>query len=155
MTLNEFLQRAGQLIGLAEKGVTTSPDQAARITDLEKQVSDSKARETQSATRITSLEADLSTSKQFSIDIAAQLESQRGKISTLETELTGAKQAVTEFDVKVEKAASAKAAQITGAQGQSPIVDPPKTKSATASPNEPKGLNRVIAAFEKQINQKP
>jgi len=74
------------------------------------------------------------------------------KVTDLTSALEAAKAAVTEFEAKVQKAASAKALEITAAQGQPPIP-----QGGTAAPGDTKtdlshlkGLDRTKAAFEAQ-----
>lgn len=83
------------------------------------------------------------------------------RVAKLETELSEAKKQLTDanaklegFDKRVEESASAKALQITAAQGQAPLPDVPADAPKTEASASLTGLAKVEAIFAKQIARK-
>jgi predicted RNase H-like nuclease (RuvC/YqgF family) len=116
---------------------------------------------------IESLKAEVSTLKENAESVARVAEQAQAeaasKIESLEKENAQLK-AETEkaqaelkakndsFSAEVEKAASAKALQITSAQGQPPIATKQQEQTPASNPKtELKGLARVRAAFEAEL----
>lgn len=104
---------------------------------------------------------ELSSAKAQTVELAKQLGALTAELETLklsatakEKEITELKAAQSEFDAKVEKAASAKALQITASQG-APII-PAKPDDVTVDPakqkiSELRGLDKVQACIAAEL----
>src|SRR5690242_5142957 len=60
--------------------------------------------------------------------LEAELKEKNARIASLESELTSARASASDFEKKVGEAASAKALEITAAQGQAPVISVPQSK---------------------------
>lgn len=179
MTLNEFLAKAGQLLGLVEKNITNEAavtQARAEVAAKETALTGDKAKLVAGAT----LPADLVTAANSIFTLTAELEAVNQKASTLEgdktklvagatlpTDLVTAANSIATLtkerdDAKatiaapagaIQTAAAAKAAEITAAQGQAPIATAPvATPAAKATETTGlKGLAAVRAAIKAQI----
>jgi len=105
-------------------------------------------------------QADLATARTVNSELSAQVTKLTNDLSAATTELTAVKAELVTAKAQIadpagviQKAASAKAAEITSSQGQPPVkVDP--TTSPAAPGKEQSGLTgiaRVQAAFKKQM----
>lgn len=104
---------------------------------------------------------ELNTATAKVTELAAKVQDLEGKLVTLQAFNDAKDKALAElnakqsdFDAKVEKAASAKALQITASQG-APII-PAKPGDVTADPqkSELKGIEKTRAAFRAQLEKK-
>lgn len=125
MTLNDFLAKAGNLLGMAEKA---APDLAAF------------------QSKVSGLETELTAARASIADLEAKLQSRTSEVATLTASLEAEKEKSKAFDVKVESAASQKALEITAAQGQAPVISIPQSKPGQEQKKEVKGFERFQSA---------
>lgn len=116
MTLNEFLAKAGQILGLAEKGASVDLDAAnQKIATLEASLAESEKSNSALAKDV--------------ISFTEQLETLNAKVGTLTRERDEAKATIADPKGAIQTAAATKAVEITSAQGQ-PV---PVTVAASAA----------------------
>jgi len=107
--------------------------------------------------KVITLEAAVAERDQMVKSLEAKLTEATKNFEAATNELKTAKAAVTEFDAKVAKAASAKALEITQSQGQAPVKQDPVNDPAGNSSDDLshlKGREKVKAAFERQLGIK-
>lgn len=105
MTLNEFLAKAGNLLGLAEKNLNAE-------------------------TQLTQAQADLATAKTTIASLGTEIAGLKAEVETCKAAVTAAQAEVAAKEADVEARASAKALEITASQGQPPAPSTPATAQA-------------------------
>lgn len=136
MTLNDFLAKAGDLFKSTEA-------QGDMVPKSEHEKAQAKIVEQQG--EIAKLQTDLA---------ASRAETEKAKAEGDKAK-ADAKAQIDAKEADVENRASAKAAQITAAQGQPPLTNTPKENATNTDEkkSELKGYARVSAAFQKQADQ--
>lgn len=121
MTLNEFLGKAGQLIGLAEKNLTTEQSlvavQAENATLKEKVLS------------LETISGELSGAKADLVTAKASISSLTTRAEKAESDLKVASDKLANPGEQINVAASRKALEITAGQGQPALNATPSTAS--------------------------
>lgn len=150
MTLNEFLTKAGQLLGLAEKNLTAEQQLGASQTE----VSNLKAQLSQKDTEIASAQASVKVKDGEIVDLKNQLAAKDAELKAKDAELNVAKQELKAAQEQLAnpsqqiKAAAAREAQkITAAQGQPPIASQPASPVGGDKKTELTGRDRMIASM--------
>lgn len=124
MTLNEFLTKAGQLLGLAEKNLTAEG-------------------------QLTQARADLDTAKTSIASLSAENESLKSQLATAQAETTAAKAEVDAKEKDVEARASRKALEITASQGQPPApATPAASQQASGIVDQLQAINDPVERAE-------
>jgi septal ring factor EnvC (AmiA/AmiB activator) len=132
MTLNEFLTKAGNLLGLAEKNLTAESDLTKARADLASKTSELE----QSNAQVVTLTADLAAR-------TTELASTKATLIAAQSEVTTLKATIADPKGEIEKRASAKALEITAGQGQ-----PPVGVTAASSPGATSSGDALIAQME-------
>lgn len=141
MTLNEFLTKAGALLGLAEKSLPDTDALHGKLTEVEAALETAKAE----ISRLSAQIAELN-DKAKSVEEAHRAEIER--ISQEHAKALDEKSKEVEaITSTVEERAAKRALEITASQGQPPIADTPADSNGKAN-SEVFGLAKVIAAFK-------
>jgi hypothetical protein len=142
MTLNEFLTKAGNLLGLAEKNLTAESDLTKCRADLAAKISELE----QSNAQVVTLTTDLAAR-------TTELASTKATLIAAQAEVTTLKATIADPKGEIEKRASAKALEITAGQGQPPVgvtstTAPGATSSGDALVAQLQGITNPVERVE-------